>query len=106
MSAMKTLRRVMFPYGMERNKDGSWTLFNREYSPVGVVQGGYYDWNDERHKVRIKGLGKADLKKLDCSGGAHGDRIYFYNDASSPEQSAEAMASYLEKMAILLRTKA
>lgn len=106
MSKIKTLRRVMFPYGMERNKDGSWTLFNREYSPVGVVQGGYYEWNDERHKVRIKGISKSDMKKLDCSGAGNSDRIYFYNDGSAPEQSSEAMASYLEKMAILLRAKA
>lgn len=37
--------RVVMPYGMKKNQDGSWFLFNREYLPIG--------WNDESYKESI-----------------------------------------------------
>lgn len=34
---MPNARQALFPYGMARNPDGSWTFFNRNYKPVGVT---------------------------------------------------------------------
>jgi hypothetical protein len=103
---MPELRKLMFPYGIEKNPDGSWTVFNRQYKPVGVVTRDHAEWDDPRHKVRLKGLGPAKLRKLDIRGEGASDRIYFYNDATVPTSSAEGMARYLEKLKLLMSLEA
>jgi hypothetical protein len=97
------MRRFMFPYGMSRNSDGSWTLFNRQYKPVGVVDSEWADWDDPRHKMKVKGLGPATLAKLDYKGEGAGDRIYFYNDGCIPTRSSKDMKSYLTRLEILMK---
>ena len=32
-------RLVLFPFGMNCNPDGSWTLFNRSHKPLGTIYG-------------------------------------------------------------------
>lgn len=88
---------------MERNADGSWTFFNRKYKPVGVAEDGWAEWDDPRHKVFLKGLTSAKLAKLDIEGTGEGKRIYFYSDATQPDQSPKALNEYLEKLRILLK---
>ena len=41
---MGNVRRYMFPYGMAKNPDGTWTLFNRQYKPVGTIADGRANW--------------------------------------------------------------
>ena len=96
------VRQFLFPYGMSRNKDGSWTFFNRHYKVVGLRTDDWSEWDHPQHKVHLKGLGPATLKKLDVHGVGEGDRIYFYNDRANPEMSAENMKAYLAKLQILL----
>jgi hypothetical protein len=96
------VRQALFPYGMQRNPDGSWTFFNRNYKPVGVISDDYLEWDDPRHKMKLKGLGPAKLAKLDVHGQGTGDRIHFYNDGTNPENSAADMRAYLDKLKILL----
>ncbi|MBL0115814.1 MAG: hypothetical protein IPP45_10605 [Sphingomonadales bacterium] len=102
---MSEIRRVVFPYGMEKNPDGTWTLFNRQYKPVGVISNEWEDWDNPRHKMRLKGLRRPTLAKLDWRGDGTKDRIYFYNDGCVPTHSAKHMASYLEKLRILMALK-
>ncbi|MGA1849487.1 hypothetical protein VH570_01450 [Sphingobium sp. HT1-2] len=99
---MPNIRQVMFPYGMQKNADGSWSFFNRKYKALGTHGEEWSDWEDPKHKMRIKGLGPAKLKKLDIDGKGEGDRIFFYNDATNPERSAENRKIYFEKLAILI----
>lgn len=99
---MPNVRQAMFPYGMQKRPDGSWFFFNREYKPVGVVTSDWADWDDPRHKLRLKGLGPATLAKLDHNGVGSGIRIYFYDDHSNLERSAANMDAYLKKLRILL----
>lgn len=99
---MPNMRQAMFPYGMAKNPDGTWTLFNRKYKPVGVTSSEWAEWDDPRHKISVKGLGPSKLAKLDCHGVGSGDRIYFYNDGSNPELSAANMTAYLAKLKILI----
>lgn len=100
---MNNIRQLFFPYGMARNSDGSWTFFNRKYKPTGVVADGWAEWDDPHHKVFLKGLTKAKLAELDIEGAGDGERIYFYSDATHPDQSAKDLSSYLEKLQILLK---
>jgi hypothetical protein len=105
MRMMGSVRQQMFPYGMFKNPDGSWTFFNRSYNPVGVVKPGWYEWDDRRHKLVIGGLTKAVLKKLDVDGIGEGNQIWFYNDNCTPGRSSRGTAQYLAKLEILLGLK-
>ena len=99
---MPNVRQAMFPYGMAKNPDGTWTLFNRQYKPVGVTTPEWAEWDDPRHKITLKGLGPATLAKLDCRGNGVGDRIYFYNDGCNPGLSSDHLAAYFARLKILI----
>lgn len=92
----------MFPYGMARNPDGSWTFFNRKYKPLGTISDDWEEWDDPKHKMFLKGLGPKMLAKLDWRGEGNPDRIYFYNDGTNPTTSAQNMKTYLHKLGLLM----
>lgn len=101
------VRQAMFPYGMAKNPDGSWTFFNRHYKPLGTITGDWAEWDDPRHKMFLTGVGPTKLAKLSYTGkhddDSHNDeRVYFYNDMSNPELSKANMDAYLEKLRILI----
>ena len=99
---MTTLRQTMFPYALERNSDGTWTLLNRKYKPLGVVSEEFAEYDDPRHKIAAK-LTKAHLKKLDHKGLGEGNRIFLYDDGSSPYHGGKKLEDYLAKLAILIK---
>lgn len=99
---MSEVRRHMFPYGMSKNADGTWTIFNRQYKPLGVISSEWEEWDSPRHKMKLSGLGPATIAKLDVSDETGSDRIYFYDDGCVPTHSAKAKKQYFEKMAILM----
>lgn len=102
MMRTPNVRQSMFPYGMARNPDGSWTFFNRHYKTVGTITDEWSEWDDPNHKMHMKGLGPSTLAKLDHDGLGTGDRIYFYDDGCNPENSTADMRAYLEKLRILI----
>lgn len=58
---MPNVRQFLFPYGMQENADGSWTFFNREYTPVGCIASSSTEFRGldvPEHKVFLKGLTK------------------------------------------------
>lgn len=99
---VQSVRRAAFPYGMHRNPDGSWTFFNRQYKTLGYLGKDWSNWDDPNYKMPLKGLGPKTLEKLSHDGTVSGDRIYFYDDATIPESSPQAMTAYLEKLKILI----
>jgi hypothetical protein len=96
------VRQAMFPYGMARNPDGSWTFFNRSYKTLGTISSEWSEWDDPKHKMFLKGLGTATLAKLDVDADSTSDQIFFYNDSTNPELSAANMNAYLTKLRILI----
>jgi hypothetical protein len=97
------VRQAMFPYGMAKNPDGSWTFFNRHYKALGVITVEWSEWNDPQHKMFLTGLGPAKLAKLSYTGKVESEeRVYFYNDGCNPENSKQNMDAYLEKLRILI----
>ena len=100
---MKEVRHSQFPYGMQKNSDGTWTLFNRDYKPVGVIGEAWEEWDTARHK--LKRLTAPARAKLDIEGKGTGDRIYFYADGSVPTRSKANMANYLAKLAMLMAVR-
>jgi hypothetical protein len=99
---MPDFRQAMLPYGMARNPDGSWTFFNRKYKPVGIITDEWSEWDVPQHRMKLKGLGPATLRKLDIHAKGTGDRVYFYDDGSVPTRSAHDMERYLAKLKILM----
>lgn len=102
----RNFRQAMMPYGMNKNPDGSWTFFNRDYKTLGTITDEWSEWDDPRHKLKLKGLGPATLKKLDHDNEGTGDRIYLYDDGCNPENSAADMKAYLERLKILMGCQA
>lgn len=91
---------------MARNRDGSWTFFNRNYKCLGTITDEWSEWDDPKHKMNIKGLGPANLAKLDVHGEGSGKTIYFYNDGCVPTASKANMDAYLSKLKLLMSLKA
>ena len=98
--------RVLFPYGMEQQKDGSWVFFNRNNKPVGVNLGvGPGTWGI--YGVQIRDLDRRTLADLSYTGvydeewDLAGQAVHFYEKASVPTDSAENMDTYLEKLRTL-----
>jgi hypothetical protein len=84
------VRSKAFPYGTRQNSDGSWTVFNRSYQTLFTIADTGLPFD------------QSFLAKLDHTGQANGDRIYFYDDGSLPESSAAAMGDYLDKLSFLM----
>jgi hypothetical protein len=81
--------RINLPYGIKQAPDGSWTAFNREYSPLG------YNQRDDlqiepstelpiytRYKGNIEKI--ATKHNLYVSEGEEGKTIFFYDDETNP----------------------
>lgn len=85
--------RRCLPYGMRRDDQGFWFVFNRDYAPLGwPAKDLDYDEFYSRLPVRIKfkRLTDANLEKIFQDGVVkYGDlgrieAVYFYNDKTNP----------------------
>lgn len=108
MTMYADFRAIYFPYCLQKQKDGSWVILNREYKPVGFNTSEFITYEEFPVAVKLEGLTPKKANKLAYSGEMEGDRIYLYNDGCVPTRSKKNMDAYLEKLAILakLRLKA
>lgn len=119
--ALTDFFRINMPYGINRNSNGEWFAFNREYVPIG--------WNSTANQKSIfldnvygelpiytkyKGLTELKLTKLAGDEGSvkvddQGkiNRVYFYTDRTNPTNNKKYWDAYFEKIKILsaLQTK-
>jgi len=98
--------RKFFPYGMDKQEDGTWVFFNRDYKPVGMTGDQWLNYTDYPSRVTLKKLGPATREKLSIHGNGHADdnnRIYFYDDGTAPLLSEKDMNAYMRKLEILMR---
>ena len=100
--ALNCIRSICFPYTIEKQKDGSWIFFNREYMPIGFNTSVDNRGSNLPIAHKIKGLGDKTLQKLSYKGTVS-DVIYLYKDGCIPTSSPQAMKSYLKKLEILLK---
>jgi hypothetical protein len=103
MSTHTDFRAVYLPYCIEKQKDGSWVILNRQYKPVGFNTDDFIDYSQYPVSAVLKGIGPAKLAKLSYTGKADGDRVYLYNDGCNPTRSETDMKSYLKKLEILAK---
>lgn len=109
--ALTDFFRINFPYGMKRNENGEWFVFNREYMPLG--------WNSKEDQVSIhkddcygempvytyyKGLTENAIMKIFSEDLIQRDsenkiaRVFFYNDKTNPKSSPEYWGDYFAIM--------
>lgn len=101
------------PYGIERNNDGAWTAFNREYLPIGFSKREFgksrEDYADLPIFRKYKNLTDGFLVELACDKDAisrneNGEivQIWFYRDSTnpvnSPGKNTEIWESYFDKI--------
>lgn len=89
---------INLPYGMEKNANGEWFTFNREYVPLG--------WNSIEDKDKLKkglhtftkykGLTENAILKIvtnpnyiQKNNEGEITTVFFYNDATNPQSSPQ-----------------
>ena len=105
--------RMLFPYGMQLQKNRSWVFFNRNYKPVGVNlgvgPGSWVVYEDWPVGVRLTDVDRRTLADLGCTGvydeewEIPGKSVHFWEDMSLPIRSARNMDTYLAKLGTLGR---
>lgn len=103
--------RINFPYGIKKNSDNTWFIFNREYLPIG--------WNSNKNAESIysitkpyqnypihtkykgltddeilKNIKNKELIKLNNNGEI--STVFFYNDSSNPTNIKGDWSSYFD----------
>ena len=104
MAILYDVRAIYFPYCIQKEKDGSWVILNRNYKPVGMNTGDFVEYKKHPVSARPRSLTAATLKKLSYKGESE-SRVYLYNDGTNPLTSKENMDAYLKKLAILMKVK-
>lgn len=112
---------INLPYGIERNEQGEWVAFNREYSPLGYSEKSSLTIEDEIKKTnaplycKYNRITEQTLLKLAIKGeesvrrDEEGNikRIWLYDDSTNPNHSANKLinhyAEYWKKLEILAK---
>ena len=98
---------MLFPYGMQLQKDRWWVFFNRSYKPVGMMPGFWVDYGDWPVGVRLTDLDRCTLADLSCTGvydeewEMPGKSVHFWEELSVPTRSARNMDTYLSTLRTL-----
>lgn len=105
--------RINMPYGLQKNKDGEWMAFNREYMPLGFNTKDYWVPTSEGEDPRygdlpiftkfpkftdeiMKGIiGDEDFIHRDEKGNIK--TVFFYDDSTNPVNRKENLAEHYSK---------
>ena len=97
---------VYYPYCLERQKNGSYVILNRNYKPVGFRTTSHVDYLKLPILVKLKGLTKAKAAKLSWNTDTDLAKIYLYDDNTThPVRNKENMSLYLAKLEMLATLK-
>jgi len=99
----KKFWRVFLPYCLQRLKDGSWVVLNRNYKPLGVFGREWLDYETERSCFVARGLTKSVAEKISYKPlpDEIPDQIWLYDDSSHPDRGAAAREAYLRRLGVL-----
>lgn len=98
-------RAVFMPYCLEKQKDGSYVVLNRNYKPLGFKTNEHVDYFAYPVRVKMRGMKSQTAAKLSISGDSNTEKIFLYNDATVPIRSKKNMEMYLEKLEVLAKLK-
>ena len=100
---LQTFRQICLPYLIKRHTDGSYSVLNREYSPIGSIFSHDREHYRADHGIDFKGLGPKSLEDLASSFDHDAGTYFLYNDGTLPDSSPAAWASYCERLRKLCR---
>jgi|SRR6516162_1257090 hypothetical protein len=100
---MHDVRKVYFPYCLQRQPNGCHVILNRLYKPLGSSTTEWVDY--EKYSVTLVGLAPRIAARLSWAGSKDLDNIYLYDDATIPTNSARNMAVYLARLKVLMRLR-
>jgi len=111
--ALSDFFRINLPYGMEKNIEGNWFVFNREYKPLGWNTRDHIDYEDYPIFVKYKGLTEKKLESLACpkensirkDDAGKINKVWFYSDGTNPQSYPKYWSDYLDKIKILSKLK-
>ena len=93
-------RGICLPYCLQKQKDGSYVILNRNYKPIGFNTSDWINYEDYPISLKMK-LTKSTVQLLSIEGGVQGDSLYLYNDGTNPMDSTANMRLYMDKLSIL-----
>lgn len=105
MSSLGDFRAAFLPYCIEKQKDGSYVVLNREYKPVGFNTTEWIDYDKYPVSAFIKGLTPSVMKKISIEDDCDPEHIYLYSDGTNPLLSKANMDSYLKKLSVLAKLR-
>lgn len=91
--------REYLPYCLQKQKDGSWVVCNRNYKPVGFNTSEFIRYEDYPVSAKIGRLGPATISKLQ-SPGITDSVIYLHGGYGDLDDSTKAQ-DYFQKLKIL-----
>lgn len=104
--ALNDFRAVCLPYCIFNNDDGTYTILNREYKPLGFCTNNE-DWKEKDLPIRLKM--KIHPKKLEKilsigNGASKNDagHIFLYSDGSNPVKGGIRAKEYFQRLEVLL----
>jgi hypothetical protein len=100
-----SLHRIAFPYRIQRQKDGSYIVLNREYKPIGFLTHECLDYGRYPIGIRFKELKEETIRKISIDGDPREGAIYLYDDGTVPIRNRKNMRDYLERLSVLMSLK-
>ena len=89
---MNDFLRTNFPYGIKKNNEGEWMIFNRLYLPLGMTRKdeAYFRENEKKFYFKYKGITEKLLEELGKGQNITHDsdgkitEVWLYSDATVP----------------------
>jgi len=101
--------RIYLPYGLDRNDEGDWAVFNRDYAPLGqdrfqtlAPKLDYKKYDKLNEKLMLKLASEGGEVRRDADGRVN--RVYLYSDKTNPREikvNKELWEIYQSKLMLL-----
>lgn len=108
--------RMNLPYGMQKNENGQWMFFNRQYKPLGCATTDFivdkdlvdfYSYYPKMDDAFLESLG--EFGAIDRNAEGQIKRVWFYKDATVPsvgKLDEVKWNNYISKLKMLASLKA
>ena len=115
---MNDFLRTNFPYGIKKNNEDKWMIFNRLYLPLGITRKDetYFRENEKLFYFKYKGITEKLLEKLGKGQNIRHDsdgkitEVWLYSDATVPTTIDGVISDrweiYQNKLRLLCRIQA
>lgn len=91
--------RLLFPYCLQRQPDGSYVALNRKYKPLGFMTSDWVQYEAQPIGFKFARLQPATIRALSWNGKEEHAAIFLYSDGCAPFRRSKAdTLAYLERL--------